>query len=63
MQSHLPSYAADLAKFKEAGVDVIAFVSVNDVFVMQAWGESQGVTGKVIYKIVCFLLALIYQLQ
>ncbi|MBV8593181.1 MAG: peroxiredoxin, partial [Caulobacteraceae bacterium] len=33
-------HAGDL---KKKGVDQIACVSVNDVFVMKAWGENQGV--------------------
>ena len=40
---HLPSFKQHAAELKSKGVDVIACVSVNDVFVMKAWGESQGV--------------------
>ncbi len=34
-------------EFKAKGVEVIACVSVNDAFVMSAWGESRGATGKI----------------
>ena len=40
---HLPSFKQHAADFRAKGVDTIACVSVNDVFVMKAWGESQGV--------------------
>ena len=40
---HLPSFKQHAAELKAKGVDVIACVSVNDVFVMKAWGENQGV--------------------
>jgi peroxiredoxin len=40
---HLPGFKQHAADLKAKGVDVIACVSVNDVFVMKAWGESQGV--------------------
>ena len=40
---HLPSFKDHAAELKGKGVDVIACVSVNDVFVMKAWGEAQGV--------------------
>jgi len=38
-ESHLPGYVVLADKFKAQGVDIIACVSVNDAFVMKAWGE------------------------
>src|ERR1700741_5433589 len=40
---HLPSFKVHAGDLKKKGVDIIACVSVNDVFVMKAWGENQGV--------------------
>jgi len=40
---HLPGFKDHAAAFKDKGVDLIACVSVNDVFVMGAWGKSQEV--------------------
>lgn len=40
---HLPGFKTKAAEFRAKGVDTIACVSVNDVFVMKAWGENQGV--------------------
>ena len=40
---HLPSFKEKAAELKAKGVDTIACVSVNDVFVMKAWGKDQGV--------------------
>ena len=40
---HVPGFKAHAAELKAKGVDTIACVSVNDVFVMKAWGENQGV--------------------
>jgi peroxiredoxin len=40
---HLPGFKTHAADLKAKGVDTIACVSVNDVFVMKAWGENQGV--------------------
>ena len=41
-ERHLPSYVANYPEFIRRGIEV-ACVSVNDPFVMQAWGESQHV--------------------
>lgn len=46
-KTHLPGYVDDFEKYKAKGVDVIACVSVNDPFVMAAWGESAKAEGKV----------------
>ena len=40
---HLPGFKTHAADLKAKGVDAIACVSVNDVFVMNAWGKDQGV--------------------
>ncbi len=40
---HLPGYKEKAAEFRGKGVDTIACVAVNDVFVMNAWGKDQQV--------------------
>tara|TARA_R110000868_G_scaffold176787_1_gene414736 strand:+ start:6605 stop:7087 length:483 start_codon:yes stop_codon:yes gene_type:complete len=40
---HLPGFVQHAAEIKAKGVDTIACMSVNDVFVMNAWGKDQGV--------------------
>ena len=45
---HLPGFKEKAAEFKAKGVDTIACVSVNDLFVMKAWGADQGITDEVI---------------
>ncbi|MFB3149884.1 MAG: peroxiredoxin, partial [Alphaproteobacteria bacterium] len=39
---HLPGFVANAEAIKAKKVDTIACVSVNDAFVMNAWGEDQG---------------------
>ena len=45
---HLPGYKDLVNEFKDKGIDTIACTSVNDVFVMDAWGKDQGLTGEII---------------
>ena len=44
---HLPGYISNADAMKAAGVDEIVCVSVNDAFVMGAWGQSAGAADKV----------------
>ncbi len=44
---HLPGYLELHDQLKAKGVDEIWCVSVNDPFVMGAWGRDQGVAGRV----------------
>ena len=44
---HVPGYVEQFDAFKAAGVDEIWCVSVNDAFVMGAWGRDQHTGGKV----------------
>ena len=44
---HLPGYVEHADDLKKKGVDQIACMSVNDAFVMGAWGEQQGAGDKV----------------
>jgi peroxiredoxin len=39
---HLPSYVEKAGDLKSQGVDEIACISVNDPFVMAAWGQRDG---------------------
>jgi len=45
--SHLPGFVNQADDLLAKGVDSIACMSVNDVFVMHAWGEDQNVADKV----------------
>jgi glutaredoxin/glutathione-dependent peroxiredoxin len=45
---HVPGFVLNYDEFVKRGVDLIACVSVNDVFVMGAWGKTQEAEGKVV---------------
>ncbi len=44
---HVPGYVAKAAELHSKGVDEIWCISVNDAFVMGAWGRDQKATGVV----------------
>jgi len=44
---HVPGYVEQAAALRAAGIDEIWCVSVNDAFVMGAWGRDQHASGKV----------------
>ncbi|MBK7972852.1 MAG: peroxiredoxin [Deltaproteobacteria bacterium] len=44
---HLPGFLEKADDLKKKGVDEIVCLSVNDAFVMGAWGENQKASGKV----------------
>jgi peroxiredoxin len=46
--NHLPGYVKHAGEFREKGVDTIACMSVNDTFVMDAWGKDRQVGDKVL---------------
>lgn len=43
--AHVPSFIRTKAEFDAKGVDEIICLSVNDPFVLKAWGEATGATG------------------
>ena len=45
---HLPGFVIRAEDLRAKGVDTVACVSVNDAFVMKAWGQTQDVGDKVV---------------
>ena len=45
---HLPGFVTNADAIKKKGIDTIACMAVNDVFVMRAWGDSSKVGDKVL---------------
>ncbi len=45
--AHLPGYVVKADELRDRGVDSIVCLSVNDAFVMGAWGDAQNVEGRV----------------
>ena len=46
--NHLPGFVDQAAALQSKGVDTIACMAVNDVFVMDAWGKDRGVGDNVV---------------
>ena len=44
---HLPGYVGNADKIKAKGIEKIFCLSVNDPFVMNAWGEANNAGGKI----------------
>jgi len=45
---HLPGYVRRADELRAKGVDTVACIAVNDVFVLNAWGDSVGAGDKVV---------------
>ena len=45
---HLPGYVKAYDQYKAKGIDHIICISVNDPFVMDAWGKSHNVDNKIL---------------
>ena len=45
---HLPGYVNMFEQYKEKGIDNIICISVNDPFVMNAWGKEHNVGDKIL---------------
>jgi len=45
---HLPGYVNNYENYKAKGIDLIICLSVNDPFVMDAWGKNHNVGNKII---------------
>lgn len=43
-EKHLPGFVAHFDAFKQKGIDRIICISVNDAFVMKAWGDTHNAT-------------------
>lgn len=46
--AHLPDFLQRADEIRAKGVDLVACVAVNDVFVMAAWGRAQGVGDRIL---------------
>jgi len=46
--SHLPGFLQNADAIRAKGIDTIAFMAVNDIHVMNAWGKDQGVGDEIV---------------
>ena len=52
---HLPGYVKNIDAFKSKGIDHVICMSVNDPFVMSAWGKEHNVGDKIVMAVDPFL--------
>ena len=45
---HLPGFIQNVENFHAKKIDTVACLSVNDAFVMDAWGKQAGASGKIV---------------
>lgn len=48
-RNHLPGFLENIDAIKAKGVDEVAVVAVNDMFVMDAWAKSSSADGKITF--------------
>lgn len=46
-KAHMPGFVDRVAEIKAKGIDDVVCTSVNDVFVLSAWGKDTGAEGKI----------------
>ena len=46
---HLPGFVQQIEAFKAKGVDTVACISVNDIFVLDAWAQETGAKDKIMF--------------
>ena len=46
-KGHMPGFVQHAGDFKAKGIDTIACIAVNDIFVMDAWAKESGAAGKI----------------
>ncbi len=46
---HVPNFLGHLDALKDKGVDTVACISVNDMFVMNAWAKGTAALGKIVF--------------
>lgn len=46
---HVPSYLGKLDELKSKGIDRVACVAVNDIFVLDAWAKATGADDKILF--------------
>lgn len=47
-KKHLPGFLARYDEFRAQGIDLVACLSVNDAWVMQAWADAHSVDGRIV---------------